>query len=539
MRTVFQRVLVTLLSMLALAASGLVGGYMLGRSVSLGQAESRLDGYANRILIESVTSTSESRSMLGTMNASPYKLCSYAEIEYFRQLIFQSQFLKAAGRMRDGRIVCSTTTGRASRYEDRRYIPSITRPDGTRVYKNMPPFRVDDESVVAIQIGDSFIVYNPYNLASLATPPMHFALMAMDATTSHISSLVGEAPNVQARILTQPGRYRAGNTLFATRCSSEYATCTTAFISIPDAFTITRGYETGFMALGSISGALCGLLLPLLYNRNKSVEQQLIRALRADALTVVYQPIVDLATGNIVEAEALVRWTDEYNNAVGPDVFVQIAEERGFVGDITRLVLRHTLRDFGATMRARPGFRVNVNIAAADLGDSTFIPNLNEALTEAEVSPRNLGIEITESYTARQQVARNTILRLRQKGHYVAIDDFGTGYSSLAYLHDLSVDAIKIDKAFTKAIGTDSVTVSILPQILTMAEALKLRVVVEGIEMQAQADYFAANSHYIHAQGWLYGRPVPARTFLQMLDEEEARLSRQEEVPDGATVAAF
>jgi sensor c-di-GMP phosphodiesterase-like protein len=539
MRTVFQRVLVIVLSMLALAASGLVGGYLLGRSVSLGQAEARLDGYANRILLESVTSTAESRSMLATMNASPYRFCSDAEIEYFRQLIYQSQFLKAAGRMRDGRIMCSTTAGRASRYEDTRYLPSISRPDGSRVYKNMSPFRVDDESVVSIQIGDSFIVYNPYNLISLASPPMHYALTATDTTTHHISSLVGVTPDVQSVVLTKAGRYHAGNTLFATRCASEYATCTTAFISIPDAFATTRGYETGFMVLGSISGALCGVLLPLLYNRNKSVEQQLIRALRADALTVVYQPIVDLATGHIVEAEALVRWTDEYNNAVSPEVFVQIAEERGFVGDITRLVLRHTLRDFGSTMRARPGFRVSVNIAAADLADGTFIPNLDEALTDAEVSPRNLGIEITESYTARQQVARNTILRLRQKGHYVSIDDFGTGYSSLAYLHDLSVDAIKIDKAFTKAIGTDSVTVSILPQILTMAEALKLRVVVEGIEMQAQADYFAANSHYIRAQGWLYGRPVSARAFLQLLDEEEARQSKQEEIPNGATVAAF
>ena len=121
------------------------------------------------------------------------------------------------------------------------------------------------------------------------------------------------------------------------------------------------------------------------------------------------------------------------------------------------------------------------------------------------------------------------------------IDDFGTGYSSLAYLHDLSVDAIKIDKAFTKAIGTDAVTVSILPQILTMAETLKLRVVVEGIETQAQADYFAASNQRIHAQGWLFGRPVPARLFLQMLDEEEARIAREQEeqMPNGAAVAAF
>jgi sensor c-di-GMP phosphodiesterase-like protein len=540
MRTVFQRVLFTLASAVALASAGALCGYLLGHAYSLRQAELRLDQYANRVLIETVTSTADSREMLATMNSSPYALCSDPEIEYFRQLIFQSQFLKAAGRMQDGQILCSTTSGHNT-FQTSTYTPAISRKDGTRLYKNLPPFRVDDQNVIVVARGDSFVVYDPYNLASLAAPPMHFAATAVDAPTRQAGQMVGDIPGVGEALLTHEGKFKTGDTLYATRCSKDLGTCLTAYISVRDALAITHAYSTVFLVLGGVSGALIGLLFPMLYSRNKSVEQQLLRALRADALTVVYQPIVDLATRRIVEAEALVRWTDEYKNAVSPDVFVKIAEERGFVGEITRLVLRHVMRDFGATLRARSTFRVNVNIAASDLADSDFIPMLDHVLTDAEVAPRNLGIEITESYTARQQVARNTILRLRQKGHYVAIDDFGTGYSSLAYLHDLSVDAIKIDKAFTKAIGTDAVTVSILPQILTMAETLKLRVVVEGIETEVQAEYFAASGQNIHAQGWLYGRPVPARLFLQMLDEEEARLAKQqeEEFPSGAAVAAF
>jgi len=540
MRTLFQRVIVTIVSTILLAAAGAGGGYLLGHSYALRQSEYRLDQYANRILLETITSTAESRAMLATMNVSPYPYCSDAEIEYFRQLIFQSQFLKAAGRMHQGRIDCSTTSGRTL-LASAPYTPAMVRQDGTRIYKNLPPFRVDDQNVVSVQIDDSFIVYNPYNMASLATPPMHFTATAVDAPTRQSGPMVGDTPKVPPAILIRDGKVRVGDTLYVTRCSRDSATCMTAFISISDALTMTRGYAMLFLVMGGVSGALFGLLFPMLYSRNKSVEQQLIRAIRADALTLVYQPIVDLATGRIVEAEALVRWTDEYKNAVSPDVFVKIAEERGFVGELTRLVIRHALRDFGATLRARPSFRINVNIAAADLADTEFIPMIERALADAEVSSRNLGIEITESYTARQQVARNTILRLRQKGHYVAIDDFGTGYSSLAYLHDLSVDAIKIDKAFTKAIGTDAVTVSILPQILTMAETLKLRVVVEGIETRVQADYFAASKQDIHAQGWLFGRPIPARLFLQMLDEEEARIAKEqdEEFPSGATAAAF
>ena len=112
MRTLYQRVLVTLMSTIVLAAAGGLGGYLLGHAYAIRQAESRLDQYANRILLETIASTSESRAMLATMNGSPYPLCSDAEIEYFRQLIFQSQFLKAAGRMHDGHIECSTTSGR-------------------------------------------------------------------------------------------------------------------------------------------------------------------------------------------------------------------------------------------------------------------------------------------------------------------------------------------------------------------------------------------------------------------------------------------
>jgi len=540
MRNLFQRVIVAIVSTIVLATAGALGGYLLGHAYALRQAESRLDQYANRILLATIASTSESRAMLETMNGSPYAFCSDAEIEYFRQLIFQSQFLKAAGRMRNGRIECSTTAGR-NPLAVTQYSPVLAREDGTSIYKNLPPFRVDDQNVMAVQLGDSFIVYNPYNFASLAAPPMHFTATAVDLPKHQMREIIGESPKVPDSILTHDDKVKVGNTLFATRCSKQSDGCLTAYISMADALAMNRGYSLVFIALGSVFGALSGLLFPMLYRRNKSVEQQLIRAIRADSLNVVYQPIVELSTGHIVEAEALVRWTDEYKNTVSPDVFVKIAEEKGFVSEITKLVLRHALRDFGATLRARPTFRININIAASDLADSNFIPMLDKQLDDAEVSPRNLGVEITESYTARQQIARNTILRLRQRGHYVAIDDFGTGYSSLAYLHDLSVDAIKIDKAFTKAIGTDAVTVSILPQILTMAETLGLRVVVEGIETKAQADYFAASEQDIHAQGWLFGRPVPARVFLQMLDEEEARLIKQaqEEYPAGAIVATF
>jgi sensor c-di-GMP phosphodiesterase-like protein len=146
---------------------------------------------------------------------------------------------------------------------------------------------------------------------------------------------------------------------------------------------------------------------------------------------------------------------------------------------------------------------------------------LERALKRAGVAARSVIIEITESSTARHEVAIAAILRLRQRGHSVHIDDFGTGYSSLSYLHELSVDAIKIDRSFTQSIGTEAVTATILPQILAMARALHLQVIVEGIETSQQAEYFATLAQPIFGQGWLYGRAVSATAFHSLMAEEK------------------
>jgi sensor c-di-GMP phosphodiesterase-like protein len=146
---------------------------------------------------------------------------------------------------------------------------------------------------------------------------------------------------------------------------------------------------------------------------------------------------------------------------------------------------------------------------------------LEKSLNEALVQPRSLAIEVTESSTARHEVAIAAIRQLSQRGLDVHIDDFGTGYSSLSYLNGLAIHAIKIDRSFTQAIGTEAVTVSILPQILAMAAALKLQVIVEGVETAKQAIYFAGCGQPVLAQGWLYGRPISAPEFHEHLGKAE------------------
>lgn len=525
-----QRMVVLYLAVAIGTAVGALTGYVSGRVVTLKQSQTRLDASAQRLIEDAAASIRESRGALAQMNASQLPFCSEAQIREFRRLIFYSYGLKDAGRIVDGKIVCSTTLG-ATPASQATLRPDFMQHDGALIYRNPPMFPVDGHTVIVVQMGSSYVVYSPYRDSPILGPRMHFAATDIDHATHTPGRLYGEQPPIDGTLLVRNGFGVAEGTLFATRCPAVGSLCTTTFTSISEALGGNRPGLLLFTLLGALAGGLLGVVSCLVYCRRISMEQRLQRAIRANRLRVEYQPIVDLGSGAIVEAEALVRWTDDDGRAIGPDVFVEIAEDRGFVGEITRLVVHRALKDFAETLRARPNFRVNVNIAAHDLADPGFLPMLDQALREAGVRPENLCVEITESFTARQQAAMETIQRLRERGHSVYIDDFGTGYSSLSYLHDLSVDAIKIDKAFTRAIGTDAVTVSILPQILAMARQLGLRVIVEGIETPEQAGYFAGAGHSILAQGWLFGRPTPPEAFLQLLNRTEPTAESEVPVP--------
>jgi sensor c-di-GMP phosphodiesterase-like protein len=522
MRILVQRALLTATATVFAAGCGTLAGFLGGHALTLSHVQARLLPYATRILTEAEASAGEARAKLAILNSSSYPYCSDREIAWIRKLIFQSEYLKEGGHVRDNRIDCSAMLGRldAAKVEAR---PDFSLYDGIRLYRDLAPFQIIGQTVVTIQLGNSYVVYNPYNRKDLENATMHFTVTELDSAKQPTGRLLGEPLTAPVWILTQDGQTRVGDRMFATRCSVKYSSCITAYISVPEALRVNRGEFTAYIVMGASSGAIFGFLCSIVYRRSRGMEQQLRRAIRRDKLCLVYQPIVEVASRRIVGAEALARWTDEDKRAVGPDVFVRLAEQRGFVGAITELVLRHAVRDFAVTLRGHPGFRLSVNAAAADLNDPAFLPMLQRTIEAGRVSARSLGIEITESSTALHEVAKETIRRLRATGHAVHIDDFGTGYSSLSYLHDLSIDAIKIDRAFTRAIGTEAITVSILPQILAMAKALEIEVIVEGIETAQQADYFAACGQRIQAQGWFFGRPVPADEFRHLLAEAERK----------------
>ncbi|MGA7830965.1 MAG: EAL domain-containing protein [Terracidiphilus sp.] len=516
-RTLKQRVVLAIAITLAAAACGLFFGYLIGRRITLNLAAVKLGQSALQAISDSMALSHDAHAALDAMNASSSSICSDEDLIAIRGLVYRSHFLKEAGRIRDGKIACSSTLGRDHLPETALPPPNFIGADGVRVYRNPAAFSLNGAPVTALRAGDSYVILNPFFNILRGHAAAHLKTTVIGPAQSQSAHPEDPVTHLTWDRLTSESDFRIGDFLYATRCSYGYNTCMTASLSVSEALAADPLRFYGCIAFGAATGIWLGLLIAVAYSRSRSMDHQLRRAIRRGEVTVVYQPIVKVLSGEIVGAEALARWTDEEEIEVGPSIFIKLAEERGFVGEITRLVVRRALKDFAEILHDNPDFRLSINVAAADLSDPGFLPMLDEALKSFGVGAKSIVLEITESSTARHEVAIETILRLRERGHSVHIDDFGTGYSSLSYLHDLSVDAIKIDQTFTRAIGTEAVTLAILPQIIALAQALHLQVIVEGIETSLQASYFSALQPPVLGQGWFFGYPVAVGDFARLL----------------------
>lgn len=498
-------------------------GFTIGISVAARMTELRLNRYARRLLQIAESYNSEINSTLDEVNNSPFPFCSDDDIARLRKLVFEGHLVKDIGRVRNGILYCSSTVGRVDDSMPQ-IKPDIVTPSGRSIWLNRPLLSVPGTRGDITQFGEANFVAAHDAFGHLGEPPMNYTTTLTNRISGSVLRTAGDPLKMTNSEVIGEKEVIRGGKVYVARCSAQFAPCMVASISLSDAWTLNRFMVSGFVEIGAMAGVV--LAFTLMIPRKRSLAAQLKRALRRNLLTVVYQPIVDVKSGRIVGAEALARWTDEDGTYVRPDVFVAAAEELGFIGKLTRVVLRLIVAELGDYLRAHPDFHVNVNIAAADLADPQFLPMLEKLLRKHRIPSQSIGLELTERSTANHELAISSISLLRARGHAFYIDDFGTGYSSLSYLHELSVDAIKIDRAFTDAVGTGSLTAVIVPQILAMAESLGVSVVVEGVEHAEQSDYFANLDQEILAQGWHFGEPVPAPELLKLLASRAGDLAQ-------------
>ena len=250
----------------------------------------------------------------------------------------------------------------------------------------------------------------------------------------------------------------------------------------------------------------------------QSIEESLRRALERQEFSLHYQPKINLRTGEISGAEALLRWTHPTRGPVSPAQFIPVAEDCGLILPIGKWVLREACAQARAWLDAGlPLGTIAVNISGMEFRDDNFLDRVFAILSETGLDPKSLELELTESVLMRRAESAASVLQsLRASGVQLAIDDFGTGYSSLSYLRRFPIDALKIDQSFVRQITTVPAETTIVTAVISMGRSLKLRVVAEGVETREELAFLQAQQ-CDEAQGYYFGRPTVPEEFARLL----------------------
>ncbi|MFP5237119.1 MAG: EAL domain-containing protein [Acidobacteriota bacterium] len=495
-----------LLSTLAVAGlfavAGALGLSYLAHRVMIRAAQDRLMDLTQSTVLKTNAIADEAVQQLHTMNQSPLPRCSGQDLETLRAQIFKTGALLDAGWFQGERVRCSAQMpGPLEAVGEPRRVAVL--PAQLELYRSVGSFSIHNKPTILVRLGDAYVNIGELAREFSGPPWMQFAATVTDIhgrpTGAHDP---GTAP-----IFTSPGRHLQGDRVYTTACSARYPLCDTVSVSLD--YVLGREIAPTLLALacGGLMGGMLGGVLAVLYRRRKTIESQLYRAIRRGQLYLEYQPIARVRDQQIVGAEALCRWRNESGELEPPHDFIRIAEQKNWIGALTKVVVNQALEQCGDLLRENPDFRLSVNLSPYCLRIPDMIAELERLLAAHRVKASSVALEITESAAAHDSDLIQQVGALRAVGHPIHLDDFGKGYSSLTYLHQLRIDAIKIDQAFMQAIGTNSIEVDILPQILSIARNLHLSVVVEGIETAEQHAYIAGISDSLMGQGWYYGTP--------------------------------
>jgi len=247
------------------------------------------------------------------------------------------------------------------------------------------------------------------------------------------------------------------------------------------------------------------------------------RGLELGQFELYYQPQLEIASGALIGAEALIRWNHPELGLVLPGRFISVAEESGLIVPMGDWVLREACRE--AVRWQQPGTLgpvVAVNLSALQFKRGDIEQSVTQALEQSGLDPGRLELELTESILIGDtENVLATVKRLKLMGVKLSIDDFGTGYSSLSYLKRFEVDKLKIDQSFIRDLATDSEDAAIVRAVIQMARSLGLRTIAEGVESKQVLDHLRIY-HCDEAQGYFYSRPMPAEAFMTYLDSHLA-----------------
>ena len=332
---------------------------------------------------------------------------------------------------------------------------------------------------------------------------------------------VGHAKVVADRLLTEIlGTFTVNGREVRVPASLGVAVSATGYETADD---VLRDAETAVHRAQVLGGSHCEVFDTAILKSEQAelqLEGDLKEALERREFQLFYQPIVSLASNQIVGFEALVRWQHAVLGMIPPPDFIPLAEKTGFIVPLGDWILREACRQLRSWQDSVPGstdVSMSVNLSSVQLGSPALFEQIVNALRDADLEPRRLVLELTEGIAMENPTAVKTLLmQFRAMGIRISIDDFGTGYSSLAYLRQFPVDALKIDRSFVRGMETQKDTADIIGALIAMAQQLGLSVVAEGVENEEQVTLLRA-LRCESAQGYRLAKALDATAAADLL----------------------
>lgn len=490
---------------LTLGCSGYLAWLLMLKST-----QQRLEALAELAANRADETFSQASVALKTLAGSELRPCSEEGIEQMQLVAINTLSVKSVGYVEEEVFVCSTSGAVGRRVPQ--WKEDFRTADGIGVSLNADPGIAAARNMLALQYAAFNLLVDPQALQEASLEP-GIRLALGNAT----GSWMGQARNDEftrliTRIHTGPHTGLAEGYLYTRVVRGDWHAIVA--ISRQELLADLWRKELLLLPLGAVLALFCLQDVARRTRAHLSPLNELRRGVRRGEFHAFYQPIVDLRSGRCIGAEALVRWRTAEGRWITPDAFLPLAERSGLIEPITDQMIVAICKDLQDYLRADRSRHVSLNLCAADISSGRYLSVLNEALQHADVEPGQVWLEVTESSLVDMAPAQRTLSISRQRGHRIALDDFGTGYSSLHYLQRLPLDLIKIDKSFVQDLS-EARTCTVTDHTIAIARQLGLVIVAEGIETEQQQRYLRQRG-VEYGQGWLYGKPMPAREFIEL-----------------------
>lgn len=496
-----------------------VAPYVLGKVVlhahALKTGKAELEAISNRYLTRAERVLSEAVGVLRDIDRGGFHTCSPADQVGMAEIVSRSAFVRRVGLVDDNGfarcLIPPTSVRRGSMMSsvnlDERQVTIVMSdkdaasdlPEGTAIvgWKSTSGARIIAEiSIGALDIdaGPEFFRDRRYVEVTVGDGKKWFS--AGHALAESADD--GERLSVNARSEIFPV-----NVVTRVDTSSTYA--------IVDSLDLTLTVSS--VAIGFL---LVGVAVWLNWRPDQATHDEFVMGLIRNEFVPYYQPVMNIDTGQIEGCELLVRWIKSDGVVVSPGAFMPYAEASGHVFEMTRAIMRQSAKDLGGLYAKKRNLKLSINLFAGHFDDRKVIDDIEAIFGGGPIAYEQLVFEVTERYPLNDiDRARKIIAELHSLGCRVALDDTGTGHGGLAYLQQLGIDIVKIDKMFVDAMGADIGSSTIVDVLIELANSLGMGIVAEGVEREDQIQRLREKG-VTSAQGYIFAPPLPANLFLEL-----------------------